>query len=209
MDAVNRYPTRKEPAQGVFPFATCVGSIVHSAPRTRPHVAFAQDSQNRHVVIKLVVAGTQEAKIVEFLRETTSQAGIDSFQGVIPVLDILHYGDYLFFVTPRWTHYEPYSSYATVEQALHFVDCMLRGLSFLHNNHIVHKDIGDHNILMNYFPSDLFDGESDISFRRDMRSQGLMRYAIFDFNLSIRLPASVLTHPHTVFQFYLHRKVPG
>ncbi|PFH49990.1 hypothetical protein AMATHDRAFT_146278, partial [Amanita thiersii Skay4041] len=145
-----------------------------------------------HVAIKLVVMGTQEAKIIEFMKKVTSQTDVDSFEGVVPVLDVLHYDEnYLFFVTPRWTHYEPNTRYDVVDQVLEFVHCMLKGLSFLHENNIVHKDIARHNILMNYLAADDYPYERDYCFRESLRFQCLIRYGIFDFNLSIKLPPFV------------------
>ncbi|PFH49992.1 hypothetical protein AMATHDRAFT_86072 [Amanita thiersii Skay4041] len=195
MDPVNRYSTRRESVVGRFPFAPCSGSIIDGVLRTvfvyplipfihnmnmvyvQPHIAFAQDSQNRHVAIKLVVAGTQEANILEYLTEASSEIDINSFQGVIPVLEVLHYDeDYLFFVMPR------------VEHALDFVYCMLKVCI---NNSNCTRGYWRSQLLVNYIWNDFFRDENDMKFHQHMHSQNMIRYAIFDFNLGVKLPDSV------------------
>jgi len=67
---------------------------------TEGKVAYAQDSQNRHVAIKLVRADTDEHRILEFLRQQPLE--ILQENCVIPVLEILPIHGFYFAVMPRY-----------------------------------------------------------------------------------------------------------
>ncbi|PFH47061.1 hypothetical protein AMATHDRAFT_68490 [Amanita thiersii Skay4041] len=184
------YPLRKEPfTSDSPPFVPCHG-IVHEGPDVSENVALAQDSLNRHVVIKLVATGTQEFNILSFLKEATNITS-SSFSSVMPVLDILNEGEWTFFVMPRWHIFGGVLPDGTVEHALNFAHCMLKGLSLLHTNNIAHKDIASHNILVNYLWAGRDADAKDIAFHRDLCSQGRNEYAIFDFDRAIKLPSYI------------------
>lgn len=61
---------------------------------------FAQDSQNRHVAIKLVRADTDEHRILEFVRQHL--LNILKENCVVPVLEILPIEGFCFVVMPRY-----------------------------------------------------------------------------------------------------------
>jgi hypothetical protein len=69
---------------------------------SQPSIIFAQDSQCRHVAIKLVKNGSQEHKIYQFLDQDLSRESFDSFKGILPPIDFLPLGDHLFVVLPRY-----------------------------------------------------------------------------------------------------------
>lgn len=60
---------------------------------------FAQDSQRRHVAIKLTRVGCDEYRIMRFLHEQ----GVEVMQRhcILPILELLHYNDACFAVMPR------------------------------------------------------------------------------------------------------------
>jgi hypothetical protein len=62
-------------------------------------VALAQDSELRHVVIKVLLSDSEEFKVLNFLQQ--EKILLDQFCGVIPVLDMLPFGTFQFAVLPR------------------------------------------------------------------------------------------------------------
>ncbi|KAG6914220.1 hypothetical protein DXG01_001683 [Tephrocybe rancida] len=63
---------------------------------------FAQDPQQRHVAIKVVNGATHEYDILRFLFEQGIPQLEDEFNHVIPILDILPFGEFWFAVMPRF-----------------------------------------------------------------------------------------------------------
>lgn len=63
------------------------------------NIAYAQDLQNRHVVIKVVQAQTDEYCILRFLHEQKPE--ILKENCIIPVLDLLPIKGFYFAVMPR------------------------------------------------------------------------------------------------------------
>lgn len=70
---------------------------------------------------------------------------------------------------------------------LHHMYCLLKGLDFLHCHGIFHRDIGDHNILMNHLPQNINGEPKYNSVRRDLEENGELLFALFDFDLALLL----------------------
>ncbi|PPQ72391.1 hypothetical protein CVT26_006751 [Gymnopilus dilepis] len=137
-------------------------------------VAFAQDSLNRHVAIKIVKNDSNEYRILKFLMAQGLEALRENC--IIPVLDLLPAQDISFAVMPRWGSDVMHPPLQTVHQLLLFMHCML-------------KDIKAGNVLTNHFSDSCEVGESIM--RQELRSKGLLSYVIFDFDFSIQWPSEL------------------
>ncbi|KAF5325843.1 hypothetical protein D9611_000487 [Ephemerocybe angulata] len=182
----------KEPiVAAVTPYA-CHDDCKHTSDIARSveehtgSVCFAQDEKGRHVALKLVSADARpdERKIYQFLHR--QDVRVLEQNSVLPVLEILPYGEHCFVVMPRWggpvRYPQPYSLRAVIE----FIRGCLKGVAFLHKNGIIHRDLSWNNYLVNHFTSDTANRGSYQ--RRCLRARGELLYAIFDYNLSIILP---------------------
>ncbi|PPQ86316.1 hypothetical protein CVT25_005617 [Psilocybe cyanescens] len=162
-------------------------------------VAFAQDSLNRHVAIKIVRAETDEYRILHFL----SQQKLETLKEncVIPVLDLLPIEGFWFAVMPRWSVsavLKPmnsrwgiaimYPPLYYMHEAVTIIHSLLKGLTYLHEHNIVHHDISPKNILVNHFAYDEDRTLPEHNTRGDLRSRNRLLYAMFDFDISIMLP---------------------
>ncbi|KAF4621021.1 hypothetical protein D9613_000107 [Agrocybe pediades] len=150
-------------------------------------VMFAQDRQGRHVAIKLVRLETEEYRILEFLRDLP----LDTLEEncVLPVLDILPIEGFCFVVMPRWGVDINRPTPSTVGQVLQMMRDMLKGLAFLHSHNIIHGDIKISNFLMDDFRDD-YDAQK-YDFRYLRRAEGRSRYAIYDFDMSRKVPKEI------------------
>ncbi|KAG5638250.1 hypothetical protein H0H81_001019 [Sphagnurus paluster] len=70
----------------------------------RAIVTYAQDAQGRHVAIKATKKGSEEHRILQYLHAQGVPESIENFSHLIPVLELLQYGDYCFAVMPRIIH---------------------------------------------------------------------------------------------------------
>ncbi|KAF8909768.1 hypothetical protein CPB84DRAFT_1765442 [Gymnopilus junonius] len=147
-------------------------------------VLFAQDSHSRHVAIKLIRTNTDEHRILRFL----SQQSLETLKEncLIPALDFLHNEEFTFVVMPRWGSAIHLPLVNRARDVLHIIRCMLKALAFLHENNISHGDVNQSNVLVNHF-SDSEVLEQNLV-RANLRSQGLLLYALFDFDFSVMLP---------------------
>lgn len=74
-------------------------------------------------------------------------------------------------------------------EKLNFMKCYLEGLAFLHEHRIFHRvDITWLNALINHLPNRDIIGLKTNPIRKQLRAEGRLSYALFDFNLSIMLP---------------------
>ncbi|KIJ63031.1 hypothetical protein HYDPIDRAFT_29727 [Hydnomerulius pinastri MD-312] len=164
-------------------------------------VAFAQDSQHRHVALKLVKDGSVEYNIYRHLSQETRLFTSDQneFGCVIPPLDFLKLDGHWFIVMPRWGSSISIPWFSSIGEVLHFIHCCLKGISLLHSHLIVHRDIKAGNMLVNHFGDDFYKSSNQL--RPSLRREGRLTYAFFDFNYSVmfsptstpserRLPAS-------------------
>ncbi|PPR07278.1 hypothetical protein CVT26_012438 [Gymnopilus dilepis] len=160
-------------------------------------VAFAQDTLNRHVAIKIVPDGTDEYRVLRFL----TQQKFEDIQKhcLIPVLELLPVESFWFAIMPRWGTGILAPTLDKAYEVLDIMHSMLKALTYLHEHNISHgvstfpfffvyilRDIKFGNVLVNQFAEEtIFDENSS---RRELRRKGLLSYALFDFDLSIMLP---------------------
>ncbi|KAF4610841.1 hypothetical protein D9613_007183 [Agrocybe pediades] len=191
---IPKFPCDEKIYAGEYPFAaydTTPGPYVRDVPLRaqleRGKVMFAQDRQYRHVAIKIVRLETDEYRIYEFLKGQpleTLEANC-----VLPVLDILPINGFAFVVMPRWGSFIMSPPPATVGQMLQMMRDMLKGLAFLHEHNIIHGDISTSNFMIDDFRDDLHTANWHLRFRR--RREGCARYAIYDFDLSRKVPQEI------------------
>ncbi|KAH7882302.1 kinase-like domain-containing protein, partial [Phlebopus sp. FC_14] len=150
---------------------------------------FAQDAQHRHVALKLMEGGSAEYQIYRHLSGAASlyTSDLEEFDCVIPPLDLMDLGGYWFVVMPRSVYggdavLVPW--FNSVHEILRFIHCSLKGLSFLHGNLIVHRDIKTSNILVNHFADTSFYNNLN-QLRPNLRLADKLVYALVDFNCSI------------------------
>jgi hypothetical protein len=67
----------------------------------KERIAFGQDSLQRHIVLKLTKKISDEYKILQILMEESVGMSLERFEGVLPYLDLLDYGDHSVVVMPR------------------------------------------------------------------------------------------------------------
>ncbi|PPQ80617.1 hypothetical protein CVT25_001646, partial [Psilocybe cyanescens] len=149
-------------------------------------VAFAQDSLNQHVAIKIVRAETDEYRILQFL----SQQKLETLKEncIIPVLDLLPVEGFWFVVMPRWGTGIIHPSMQRMHEVIFLMHSMLKALAYLHKHNIVHHDIALKNFLVNHFAYHNIFSVPQNNTRSRLRSRKCISYAIMDFDLSIMLP---------------------
>ncbi|PPQ78844.1 hypothetical protein CVT25_010630 [Psilocybe cyanescens] len=198
------FPSEFDSNNADYPYAYCDSETSRSNEQplevyeSRGKIAYAQDSLNRHVVIKIVPAGTEEYRILRFLNEQKLETLKDNC--VIPVLDLLPVEGFWFVVMPRWGYSInlPYMGYMhEVVTIIHsllkvgLVVCLFcvtdgfrkQGLAYLHEHNIVHGDIAQRNFLVNHFSCETHQNQK----RANLRSNQRLLYAIIDFDFSVML----------------------
>ncbi|KAF8526764.1 hypothetical protein JB92DRAFT_1071880 [Gautieria morchelliformis] len=154
-----------------------------SADCIAERIGFAQDSLERHVALRLTKKSSDEYKILQFLIEQSVGLSLERFEGVLPHLDLLDFGDHSIVVMPRWGEDAFHPWFSTIGEAIDYMRYWLKGLSFLHKHHIVHRS---GNILVNHFGA--FADNSSNDLRRKLRRDGRLVYAIMDFDISMIFP---------------------
>uniref|UniRef100_A0A8H8CDK7 Protein kinase domain-containing protein n=1 Tax=Psilocybe cubensis TaxID=181762 RepID=A0A8H8CDK7_PSICU len=99
-------------------------------------VAYAQDSANRHVVIKIVPNGTEEYRVLEFLKSQTLEDLKENC--VMPVLDLLPIEGYYFAIMPRWGYSIDVPYMQDIQEVIIMIHSLLKGLAYLHGHNIAH-----------------------------------------------------------------------
>ena len=61
-------------------------------------MAFAQDKEHRHVVVKIVKDDSDELRVMQHI---SAVSDITRFNGVLPILDYLQFDRHWFVVMPR------------------------------------------------------------------------------------------------------------
>jgi hypothetical protein len=65
-------------------------------------IVFAQDSEGRHVAMKLVKTNSVEYKISRLISQGSTHSSLETFQGILPPVDFLWCDDdHWFIVMPR------------------------------------------------------------------------------------------------------------
>ncbi|KAH9856663.1 hypothetical protein C2E23DRAFT_940006 [Lenzites betulinus] len=111
-----------------------------------------------------------------------------TFAGVLPPTAIIDspYG-FSFVAMPRWSHWFAPSHLDSIDQVMEFIHGTLTGLAHLHRHRIVHRDISETNILVDWYCRYPTSDQCDQRAREHRRSANVA-YALFDFDLSLILP---------------------
>ncbi|KAG6847625.1 hypothetical protein H0H93_006970 [Arthromyces matolae] len=160
----------------------------HGRGSETANIAYAQDSQARHVVMKAILSGSGEARILEFLHGQGMPSSIDDFNYVMPIIDYLPCEGHWIAIMPRWGLYPLRPSCVVVQEVFHFIHCLLKGLTYLHERRISHGDIKLDNVLVNHVDTDTFDWSNEL--RKSLRSRSKLVYALFDFDGATMFPRS-------------------
>ncbi|KIM35890.1 hypothetical protein M413DRAFT_449518 [Hebeloma cylindrosporum] len=174
-------------SEGPYPYAFYDTQM--ERPTTKPlraddhsgAILYAQDSQNRHVAIKLVRDGTDELRILRFLSEQNLETLKENC--VIPVLDIFPADGFWFAVMPRWGNHIDFPPRQTMRDYLQIMHSMLKAVTFLHHHNILHKDIKMENLVVDHFADTDSLGLNEV--RRRLRNEGKLSYAMIDFDWSM------------------------
>ncbi|KAH9944554.1 uncharacterized protein BXZ73DRAFT_39250, partial [Epithele typhae] len=131
-----------------------------------------------------------EYAISKFLLTAADYADPFTFPCIIPPLAVLDTPyDYSIVCMPRSSEVTWLDDVDTPREFLRIATCLLRGLEFLHSRRIAHRDIGECNMLANYYRLD----NDPVALRADLRERrGLgdaeNTLAFMDFDKSILLP---------------------
>ncbi|EKM82204.1 hypothetical protein AGABI1DRAFT_55401, partial [Agaricus bisporus var. burnettii JB137-S8] len=151
-------------------------------------VVFAQETDNpsHHVAIKLIVSDSEEHRILKFLQSQGMEVLKENC--LVPVLDILSNGPFSFVVMPRWGGVVYLPMGGPIRNVIHIMHSFLKALVFLHEHNILHRDIKFGNFLVSHFADEAtFYDDSPV--RQRLRYSNQLNYCLFDFNISMMLPA--------------------
>ncbi|KDQ14225.1 hypothetical protein BOTBODRAFT_353868 [Botryobasidium botryosum FD-172 SS1] len=149
-------------------------------------VICAQDRQHRQVAIKLMKINSEEYRILRVLSKEPQLFSAESFGCVVPPLDFLETDEHCFVVMPRWGDSATWPWFSTIREALCYMRCLLKGLCFLHERLIAHRDIKLSNVLMNH--TGRFEDVYENPLRTQLRHEGRALYALFDFDCAVMFP---------------------
>ncbi|KAI0368359.1 hypothetical protein BV20DRAFT_969419 [Pilatotrama ljubarskyi] len=165
-------------------------------------VRFGRDARGRHIVLKVVIQGSPEYRIFERLLHCPELYRPESFPCVIPPLGMMNSPHKFTFVSmPMWSSssVEPHV-FDTVGEFITYLECMLKGLAFLHEKRIIHADIAERNIAVNCCIPELESWNLGKAREPYLRLHRLgypgvpnaqpvpVLYALLDFNVSTCLP---------------------
>ncbi|KAI5885425.1 kinase-like protein [Schizophyllum commune H4-8] len=151
------------------------------SPQMRAKVNAALDPHYRMVIIKAVHVESSEWMIIGYL--STGARRKDPRNHTIPLVEIIHAGEYVFIVQACWDYSWGFPPFDSVKSRLDWAHQLLRGLCFMHELGISHGDIHSANVLWNH------DGARPSSFLEDpcpkLHSTFDARYAFIDFGAAI------------------------
>ncbi|KAF7306464.1 hypothetical protein MIND_00437600 [Mycena indigotica] len=152
---------------------------------------YVNDSQQRHLVVKLIRDGSQEHRSLQ--RVMTHQRLTGEFiPGLVPNLDLIPFDNHWLLVMPRWgAAYGCNAWFASVKCLLDFVEESLEGVVFLHQHRIVHRDLASHNQFVNHVSPSGASISSQPENRLRLQSENFLRYGWLDFGYSVALPEDV------------------
>ncbi|KAK0205927.1 hypothetical protein DFS33DRAFT_1381005 [Desarmillaria ectypa] len=141
----------------------------------RSMVFYAQDSEGRHVVLKHVCGNSQEYRILRFLQ--SQGVGAMEENCIMPVLELIEHEE-----NGLLWGFVSHNPLYRVEDILHYMFCLL-------------KDITALNSLTNHIEAHPSRTVIALGGRQYLLDRGLVKYAMFDFDLSIRVPENVRLLP--------------
>ncbi|OSD06697.1 hypothetical protein PYCCODRAFT_1474146 [Trametes coccinea BRFM310] len=151
--------------------------------------AFAQDHANRNLILKIIEKGSSEHqinwRILQHQSSTTQKGDFQSVLAPVAILDTPT--DCSFLVMPMWGSPICLERLNKIRDIVQFVKCTLRGLSYLHELRVVHRDICEQNIVVNCYTVDASLDEFPEVLSRHWGSNDVT-YAFIDFGQSLQLP---------------------
>ncbi|CAK5265985.1 unnamed protein product [Mycena citricolor] len=158
------------------------------AREVRGRAAFAQSAArpDRHFAIKLVRAESVEIHTIKLIYEASKEKPV---RGLIPVIELIPFRGHWLVVMPRWGE-EVFLPFPTVARPVYdLIEDLLEGLAFLHSHNIVHRDHCARNIAVNHIPVLTYEDLRDLPpTRQAARNAGVLRHAIFDFDVALAFP---------------------
>ncbi|KAI1794188.1 hypothetical protein LXA43DRAFT_998166, partial [Ganoderma leucocontextum] len=179
-----------------LPFATRLnpGSAEILGRPVQSKYGLGQDLSGNDLFIKLTDTHSTEHQINQYLlnhSKADTKPKWPSFPYALcptAVLDSPH--NFSFIVMPCWGARVEIEDFDCMRVILTFIRCLLTGLSFLHEHRIAHRDIRETNVLMNGYCPDLEEWQCKGIVNDHLQSPDLA-FAMFDYDLSIKLPPGV------------------
>ncbi|KAI9068262.1 hypothetical protein FKP32DRAFT_1587848 [Trametes sanguinea] len=178
------------------PYARCV-HLTEGIPEPQVHIpnkrlAFAQDAQSRDLVLKVVNTDSDEYMAYDRLLQSLDYVDAATCVGILRPTAILHTPhNFCFIVMPRWGPVGGMRGLATVGEIAQFMRCTSKGLSFLHQHRIVHRDLCENNMVVNcYCPEVVYYRHLRPVLAQHRRSKDV-HYCLIDFNISLCPPMDV------------------
>ncbi|KAI0332318.1 hypothetical protein GY45DRAFT_1274190 [Cubamyces sp. BRFM 1775] len=156
----------------------------------RPRFGYARDMRQQDLFVKLIDKGTAEDEIYRYLAGCKALYDSSTFPCVLPPTAIIGSPyKFAFAVMPMWGSRLCLAEFTTLREIFTFIRCTLTGLSFLHDHRIVHRDIHEVNVLVNWYCLDGNQDSCSERMRAHYRSPSAL-YALFDFDMALKLPSS-------------------
>ncbi|KAF9818792.1 hypothetical protein IEO21_02572 [Rhodonia placenta] len=171
-------------------------------PGLRHLIDATRISDGELVYIKRVGTGDNESKIAAMLSTETLRR--DPRNHSVPILDIFQDSDdqAISYMVMPFLRLTDRPEFEIVEDVVNFVDQMLEGLIFMHEQGVAHRDCSERNVMMDanqMFPQGFhpiktgFLPDAKTPARPLARSQVSVKYYYVDYGISIYIPPDV--HP--------------
>ncbi|KAI0332316.1 hypothetical protein GY45DRAFT_1274189 [Cubamyces sp. BRFM 1775] len=155
-----------------------------------PRFGYARDMRQQDLFVKLIDKGTAEDEIYRYLAGCKALYDSSTFPCVLPPTAIIGSPyKFAFAVMPMWGSRLCLAEFTTLREIFTFIRCTLTGLSFLHDHRIAHRDIHEANMLVNWYCLDVKQ-DSCIERRQAHYRSPSALYALFDFDMALKLPPS-------------------
>ncbi|KAI0769455.1 hypothetical protein BD413DRAFT_477624 [Trametes elegans] len=177
--------------QAPLPYASAPSTEEHElrSCRTTSRLAVGQDTERRNIMIKLVDNGsTEHTAYLRMQHEMVSFTDSTTFPCVLPPTAILKTPyEYSFIVTPMWGSHVDIHDISTLDGVFKFIECSLRGLAFLHQIRVAHRDICEPNLVVNLQSIGVPWPEYHVMLGEHRRNNEVL-YAFIDYDQAIHLP---------------------
>ncbi|TFK33525.1 hypothetical protein BDQ12DRAFT_715773 [Crucibulum laeve] len=167
-----------------------------------PRVWAARDIQGRDVVIRMISGRESSDELKIFQRLNTPEVRADPRNHSIYALDYINFDGLIFVVMPRWNEAFHHCDFHNVREIMHFMECLLEGVDFLHEHRIAHCDLLEPNTGVNVL------APMHILYLKGICDPAVAKYAIYDFGQSVIYPYNTVLEDVTVTKF-LHFDLRG
>ncbi|OBZ76467.1 hypothetical protein A0H81_03749 [Grifola frondosa] len=145
----------------------------------------------------------QRKNIYNHLLQCCELSCTETFANVLPPLHVLRIPHQLSFVVmPMWGDRLLLGDIKTAREVIDFIIDLLRGLMFLHEQRIAHRDIAETNVMVNYFSAIPFKDDGLGPLWRNIERRPKLEF-LFDYNLSIHF----LWNAHRELSLALNRSI--